>query len=869
MELKNYQKKVLRDISDYLYQFKLTNNAKKAYENLWLNKGVNVGFGGIQKYVDELDGSPQICIKVPTGGGKTFIASSAIKTIFDFFPANKRVVLWLVPSETILSQTLINLKSTDHPYRQKLNSDFSSRIEIYSKSEALNGQNFNITTVNEQLSIFVMSFDSFRIRNKEGRKVYQENSNLSSFTKDFKSNEPLVDGADITSLIQVFNHLNPVIIVDESHNATSDLSMVMLKDLNPSIVLDLTATPRKNSNVISFVDAMQLKKEKMVKLPVIVYNRPSQKQVIIDALDLRSKIEKIAQQNKINTGIYIRPIVLFQAQPKNEEDNTTFEVLKQKLTSIGIPDEEIAIKTANINELKNVDLLSENCKIKYIITVNALKEGWDCPFAYILASLANKTSSVDVEQIVGRILRQPYVRNYDNSLLNMSYVITSSNDFNSTLNKVLSGLNSAGFSDKDYRAFDITEEEKIHQGETPVSNQAETQNQDTTGFDFDVEEVKEELTNQEKNENAKSSLNDMMNQANVLHDNYTSQAEETDFGGVFGAEKDYINVVEVNYDYRSLLDELQLPQFYTSVTPNIFNETEALLTKEILLDEFSLQDKPIPSNLAETTDEVVKIDIEESQGHESRVRTSQMSGRELAHFKAYLSQVPDERLGSTLIETIYKQLEGMNSLTATELKIYIKRIIDSLKQDELLAVRDNVFSVSYKIKQFIEYLKEEYAYVVFKKNIEKGSIVVKHNYKLPNVIGPSKSTTAVSKSFYHQEMDDLNNTELDIIRLVAGMPNVKCWHRIMERKTNEFYINGFINHYPDFWIVTESGKVVLLEVKGEQFAGEATQRKAELGRIWQNESSNKYKYFMVYKDRDMNFPGAYKLNDFLDILRSL
>ena len=58
----------------------------------------------------------------------------------------------------------------------------------------------------------------------------------------------------------------------------------------------------------------------------------------------------------------------------------------------GIPAEHIAIRTADVNELKNVDLLSPDCPVRYIITVNALKEGWDCPFAYILASLANKTS---------------------------------------------------------------------------------------------------------------------------------------------------------------------------------------------------------------------------------------------------------------------------------------------------------------------------------------------------------------------------------------------------------------------------------------------------------------------------------------------
>ena len=68
-----------------------------------------------------------------------------------------------------------------------------------------------------------------------------------------------------------------------------------------------------------------------------------------------------------------------------------------------IPAEQIAIRTADVNELKNTDLMSPSCPIRYIITVNALKEGWDCPYAYILASLANKTSQVDVEQILGRM----------------------------------------------------------------------------------------------------------------------------------------------------------------------------------------------------------------------------------------------------------------------------------------------------------------------------------------------------------------------------------------------------------------------------------------------------------------------------------
>ena len=121
----------------------------------------------------------------------------------------------------------------------------------------------------------------------------------------------------------------------------------------------------------------------------------------------------------------------------------------------GIPEKEIAIKTGDKDELKNVDLLSPDCPIRYIITVNALKEGWDCPFAYVLATVANRTSTVDVEQILGRVLRLPYTQKNSSEVLNLAYVITSSADFHQTLEKVVAGLNSAGFSSHDYRAQDV------------------------------------------------------------------------------------------------------------------------------------------------------------------------------------------------------------------------------------------------------------------------------------------------------------------------------------------------------------------------------------------------------------------------------
>ncbi len=256
-------------------------------------------------------------------------------------------------------------------------------------------------------------------------------------------------------MINVIRSLNPVLIVDESHNAESDLSVDMLKALNPSFILDLTATPRDNSNIISLVPAIELKKEHMVKLPVIVYNHHDKTEVINSALQLQKKLELLAIEQEKAGGRYIRPIILFQAQPKTDEDNTTFEKLKEQLLRLKIPEDQIKIKTANIDELKGLDLMSKDCSVRYIITINALKEGWDCPFAYILASLADKSSAVDVEQILGRVLRQPYVMKHSNSLLNVSYVLTASAKFNDTLQNIVKGLQLSGFSEKDYRYKDI------------------------------------------------------------------------------------------------------------------------------------------------------------------------------------------------------------------------------------------------------------------------------------------------------------------------------------------------------------------------------------------------------------------------------
>lgn len=180
MELKAYQKDIIADLKRYLEIMQEQKNYLKAFALFWEEKSAP----SLGKYQDLLPGVPNLCFKVPTGGGKTLLACASLSAIFAALPLQKiKAVVWLVPSEAILTQTLKALKDPRHPYRQKIDADFNGRVSVYSKQELLNGQNFNPTVINEQLSIMVLSYDSFRSSNREGLKAYKENSNLAIFNK--------------------------------------------------------------------------------------------------------------------------------------------------------------------------------------------------------------------------------------------------------------------------------------------------------------------------------------------------------------------------------------------------------------------------------------------------------------------------------------------------------------------------------------------------------------------------------------------------------------------------------------------------------------------------------------------------------------
>jgi type III restriction enzyme len=374
---------------------------------------------------DALGDVPAVCVRIPTGGGKTFLAAHAVARVGKSYRNTEApMVLWLVPSDPIRTQTLAALSSPRHPCREALTEYFKEQVRVCALDD--------LATVGRHepgnaAIVMVATIQSFNVKDKTLRNVYSFDEALAphfqGLTKAQEARLDRVTEADVAaqqfltaddigrvkaSLANLLTLNSPIVVVDEAHNNRTDQAFRTLRNLHPACVIELTATPVKGSNVLFHVGAQALAREDMIKLPIVLMEHPTGwKDAVRDAILTRDRLETLAQKEPD----YIRPVLLFQAEPKNGE--ATVEALLEHLTSPDgekLPRAQIAIATGEQKELDGITLADPLCPIRYVITVEALKEGWDCPFAYVLCSLQNIGSAKDVEQLLGRVLRMPYAR---------------------------------------------------------------------------------------------------------------------------------------------------------------------------------------------------------------------------------------------------------------------------------------------------------------------------------------------------------------------------------------------------------------------------------------------------------------------------
>ena len=444
MKLKQYQTGTLSILRRFFEEARVA-GPKLAYEAITKepDQAKRLGrYGGTYTALEALPNLPYVCLRLPTGGGKTILGAHAISIARDAWVEKEYpMVLWLVPSNTIRLQTAEALKNPRHPYRQAMDEAFSGRVRVFDIGDFANIRPHDIR---DHCCIVVGTIQTLRVQNTEGRKVYAHNENMephfTGLPKSQSGLETLENGRVKFSFANLMHIHRPLMIVDEAHNAVTGLTRDMQARVNPSAIIEFTATPRLNSNILHSVTAQELKLEEMIKLPIMLKEHDTWQNAVNGAIAARASLAAAAEID----ADYIRPIILFQAQPRNQE--VTVAALKKHLMEVEqIPESKIAVATGDQRELDGLDLFDRNCPIEHVITVEALKEGWDCSFAYVFCSVSRIQSAVDVEQLLGRVLRMPYAKRRRVDALNRAYAFLSEPSFGEAAKALADKLVAMGF----------------------------------------------------------------------------------------------------------------------------------------------------------------------------------------------------------------------------------------------------------------------------------------------------------------------------------------------------------------------------------------------------------------------------------------
>jgi type III restriction enzyme len=420
---------------------------------------------------------PNLCLKLPTGAGKTYIATRGIEQLQRlYYRRSHGLVLWVVPSDAIYKQTWKALANREHPYRMTLERASGGRVKLLRK-----GDSFSKSDVENYLCVFVMMMAAAARELTDPLKMFQDTGRYPGFfppEDDFEAQKQLLKlvpnlgtldlaegawsgGPTVKqSLGNVLCLVRPTVILDEGHKAFSPIRRATLAKFNPSFILELSATPNRareqQSNVLHSVTGLALKKEEMVKLPLNLHNagQGDWKDTLIAAHGKLAELQTLADREQDETHRYVRPILLIRVERTGKDQTEAGKVHANDVRKflhehLGAKEGEVAEKSSAEDELSVHDLMSDTCPVRFIITKAALQEGWDCPFAYVLAVLDETTAGTALTQMIGRILRQPYAEYFSESraALNQSHVFVHRQNVADAVAKVREGLSGEGMGD--------------------------------------------------------------------------------------------------------------------------------------------------------------------------------------------------------------------------------------------------------------------------------------------------------------------------------------------------------------------------------------------------------------------------------------
>jgi type III restriction enzyme len=839
LKLKQYQERTLNKLNAFLEQARLI-GADHSFANEQEAQGYSIKYTPVKG----LEDVPYVCLRLPTGGGKTLLSSYSISTAATSYLENEHpVVLWLVPTDIIRKQTLEALKNPLNANREALNQQFEGKVAVYDISDF---EQLRPQDLVDKTNIFITTFAAFRVTSTDGRKVYAHNENMEPhFTHippaDYMERD---DNKNVKfSFANLLAYCRPLVMIDEAHNHSSKLSAEVLQRLRPSAIIEFTATPASNSNVLYKVSASELKAEDMIKLPVRLIEHHSWEDAVINAIQTRERLEELAQQEPS----YIRPIVLFQAENKDKE--TTVEVILNYLVEQEeIPRDQIAIATGEQRELDQINLFNTQCSIRYVITIQALKEGWDCSFAYVFCSLAKVQSSKDAEQLLGRVLRMPYAKRRNHDDLNRAYAHVAVSSWHEAVGKIRDNLIGMGFEDVEAEAsveydplFTAPEQEKTDTLVLEVESKPNTSglNLVLQGYISVHEKPAGGYTVTIQNA-GKEDLQELVKQAEEVFENphdrvqlVKKATESTVYRRPLSPseEGEEFCVPQLCLDFG---DGVELAD-KTTFLPNSWD----LLSFPAVLESFRVDNEK----------HVYEIDLANAKLSERAIGT-----QESLAFGA-VTHWTEVQLINWLNRKLQQKDVGYEVLVE-----YIRRILEHLQVQKQVSLSDMVRLRFVLVKLLQEKIaanrKLAYEQAIQNVLIETDEVAVVASEVsmrfLPNrypVKNCYRGRVRFNKHFY-PIIENMNDEEVDCAQVIDVHPAVKTWVRNVEKDQKaSFWLPTSTDYfYPDFIVKLNDGRVAAIEYKGEHLVtNDDSKEKNLMGQLWAKRSNGKCLFLMAVK----------------------
>jgi len=856
MELKSFQRTALDTLASFLERARTLSNPEQAFIESWRNRE-SPQTPPPYRTMPGLPGVPNVCLRLPTGGGKTLLAAHTVAIAGRHYLEREfPVVLWMVPTTVIRMQTAEALKKSNHPYRAALDVAFDGRVSVFDASEIAQIRPQDLT---DRVTVIIITIQSLRTSNPDGRKAYAHSENFephfAHIPDDTPGLERTEDGRIKFSFVNLMAFHRPLVIVDEAHKAGTNLSFDMLAALRPSCIVEFTATPntdpKTGSNVLYRASAAQVKGAQMIKLPIVLIEHPDWRAAVHDAIDTRARLAETA----LADPRYIRPLTLFQAQDKGQE--VTVEVLRQYLIeNENIPAEKIAIATGAQRELDSLNLFNPSCSVDFIITVEALKEGWDCSFAYVLCSVANIGSAIDIEQLLGRVLRMPYAEERSQPALNRAYTHVSSPRFGEAAKKLTDTLvQKMGF-EPDEAANVVEQRQPILPGldtsddlfnQVPVLRETLDAVPDLVGLDNDVSERVQFVTR----EDGKVIV--------TVKGDIPHELELRLIGSMKTEGQERVRQAVKRHRIAHRNSSSPVTRGEKFHVPRLCLEVQGVLElaeKEIILD---LGGWSLNNYVAELTPAEFSIN-ETAERWEVDLR-----GEKIVY--SHIEQNTQLEIGLLKLDLTELQLSRwldkecrQADITQPVLLEFCRKIVAHLTTTRGLAFNE-LLRFKFQLAKAVQQKITTYRQQAFAANYQtflfgsEARVTTSFSSGFAFDSRPYPAAWFYSGALQFQKhffgnVGELkaNGEEFECAKLLDTAPQVKFWIRnLAQRPDTSFWLQTSTDRfYPDFVAMLQDGRIFVVEYKGEPYAtNDDSREKMNVGELWASKSNGQGLFLMA------------------------